>query len=207
MNLRAVKARSDLPALLNELDLTGYGVEVGVFTGFYARMILATWTGEKLYLVDPWHDQRDYKDAARCNEWTGNGRLRDTLERLKSFEGRFEIIRKHSPEAADEFEDDSLDFVYVDGNHSYQGAKADIRGWWRKVAPGGLLMGHDYFDAIPHPSDTTYTAYGYLKETPANPETLTTYGVRAAVDEFVKEHGVKLVVTTVEDPPSWYFRK
>ena len=42
------------------------------------------------------------------------------------------------------FEDGELDFVFIDGEHSYEAAKADIKAWWPKVRSGGLFVGHDY---------------------------------------------------------------
>ena len=42
------------------------------------------------------------------------------------------------------FLDGELDFVFIDGEHSYEAARLDIEAWWPKVRSGGLLMGHDY---------------------------------------------------------------
>lgn len=53
-------------------------------------------------------------------------------------------IRMPSPKAADEFEDDSLDFVFIDANHDYEPVKADIAAWKPKIRKGGVLAGHDY---------------------------------------------------------------
>ena len=36
----------------------------------------------------------------------------------------------------------SLDLVYVDGDHSYQGAASDIAAWWPNIRPGGVMAGH-----------------------------------------------------------------
>ena len=42
------------------------------------------------------------------------------------------------------FEAGELDFVFIDGEHGYEAAKADVEAWWPKVRSGGLLVGHDY---------------------------------------------------------------
>jgi hypothetical protein len=42
------------------------------------------------------------------------------------------------------FPDNSLDFVYIDGNHDFLNIIQDIDGWKKKVRPGGILSGHDY---------------------------------------------------------------
>jgi predicted O-methyltransferase YrrM len=47
-------------------------------------------------------------------------------------------------EAAKQVEDGSLDFVFIDADHSYEGVKADIEAWDPKVREGGYVIGHDY---------------------------------------------------------------
>ena len=56
-------------------------------------------------------------------------------------------IRKHkslSLDVAPTVADGSLDFVYIDGDHSYEMALADMRAWWPKVKAGAFLGGHDW---------------------------------------------------------------
>ena len=54
------------------------------------------------------------------------------------------IIRKHSVVAAADVTDGSLDFVFIDADHTYPAVVADIAAWWPKVKPGGWIGGHDY---------------------------------------------------------------
>lgn len=54
-----------------------------------------------------------------------------------------------SPAVADEFQDGSLDLVYLDADHSYAAVKADIAAWFPKVKPGGIFAGHDFSDSYP----------------------------------------------------------
>ena len=75
---------------------------------------------------------------------------------------------------SDMFNDDSLDFVFVDGDHSYEGCKADIEAWWPKLKKGGIMSGDDY--------GHTYN--------PAEGK----YGVVEAVEEFAKENNLKCTV-------------
>ena len=49
------------------------------------------------------------------------------------------------PEAFDAMPDVSLDFVYIDGDHSFDHAMLDLILWSRKVRPGGIVAGHDYY--------------------------------------------------------------
>lgn len=54
-------------------------------------------------------------------------------------------IRKSSVEAAKDFPDESLDAVYIDGAHEEEFVREDIRTWRRKLKPGGILSGHDFW--------------------------------------------------------------
>lgn len=44
------------------------------------------------------------------------------------------------------FEDKTIDFVWIDGDHSLEGVRADIAAWLPKVKAGGVIAGHDYYD-------------------------------------------------------------
>jgi predicted O-methyltransferase YrrM len=56
------------------------------------------------------------------------------------------LIRKTSIEAVQQFEDESLDFIYIDGNHKLQYAVQDIMEWYPKIRKGGVMSGHDYIN-------------------------------------------------------------
>jgi hypothetical protein len=53
------------------------------------------------------------------------------------------IIHADSIEASKQFEDKSLDFVFIDGSHLYEAIRADIDAWLPKVKIGGYIGGHD----------------------------------------------------------------
>ncbi|MDA7543909.1 class I SAM-dependent methyltransferase [Acidimicrobiia bacterium] len=59
-------------------------------------------------------------------------------------DARFEIIRKKSNLAHLDFENNSIDAIYIDGNHSYEAVMQDIKYWSPKVKRGGLIIGDDY---------------------------------------------------------------
>jgi predicted O-methyltransferase YrrM len=56
----------------------------------------------------------------------------------------FKIIRKPSLDAVDDFADGSLDWVHIDGDHTFDAAVQDIIRWAPKVREGGLVLVHDY---------------------------------------------------------------
>ena len=61
--------------------------------------------------------------------------------------GLLECVTAHralSVEAAKEFADESLDFIYIDATHTFEAVSQDLLAWWPKLKPGGLMAGHDY---------------------------------------------------------------
>lgn len=124
--------------LRNEKALMG--VEVGVWRGYHARLMLQVLDIKKLYLIDPWIDYSGYK---------GDDSFKYAKRFLKDYSDIVEWVRDTSEEASKLFEGGSLDFVYIDGNHNYEFIKKDIELWTPKVKNGGVVSGHDYDGAFP----------------------------------------------------------
>ena len=64
-------------------------------------------------------------------------------------------IRKLSMAAVNDFEDESLDAIYIDGNHRYDSVCNDINKWMPKLKNGGIISGHDYYGNIKLAVDNT----------------------------------------------------
>ena len=187
-----IQRREFLPHLLNQLGLVGVGAEIGVKEGKFSERILRHWQGNVLYSIDPWREfpSAEYVDVSNVSQSQQDGLYKKTIRRLMPFERRSIIWRMTSREAAELLPESGLDFCYIDADHSYQGVRDDIRMWYPKVRPGGILAGHDYI------SDGTYE-FGV-------------FGVQKAVNEFVESASLDLLVTNepVGGFPSWIvFRK
>jgi hypothetical protein len=139
-----IQNRDQIGELLKFHNLTGKGVEVGTWKGDFANVILNSWSGT-LYMIDPWRGLgSEYDDVSNMvNEVNANA-YHDTMISIKGFEDRAFMLRGLSSELIDLFQDESLDFVYIDANHAYDFVVEDINLWYPKVKKGGLVMGHDY---------------------------------------------------------------
>lgn len=62
---------------------------------------------------------------------------------------RVVVILAKSTRAADLFDPETVDFCFIDADHSYESVLADIGAWWPKIKPGGQLAGHDYRQSAP----------------------------------------------------------
>ncbi len=132
-------SRDDLPEFFVEMGFKT-GAEVGVYKGDFTKQFAKA--GLKVYAIDPW---RNYKDFYHSQ---GQKRLDFLYEHTKRSLAEYpnvEIIRKTSMEAVEDFEDASLDFVYIDANHEFRYIAEDISEWAKKVKKGGIVSGHDYF--------------------------------------------------------------
>jgi predicted O-methyltransferase YrrM len=56
-----------------------------------------------------------------------------------------ELLRMRFEEAVSRFDDDSIELLHIDGFHTYDAVKGDFETWYRKVAPGGIVLFHDVF--------------------------------------------------------------
>ena len=186
-NCLPLRTRNHLPILLRVLGLNGEGVEIGVLTGYFSDVLLMYSSLRCLHSVDPWREFGDtvYHDIANTAQAEHDKKYAETRERLKKYGSRSDILRMTSAEATKKIPDASLDFVFIDANHSYEACKEDIELWWPKMKSGGIFAGHDYVDG----------------EFPSG-----TFGVRRAVDEFAAAHGVHALAIP-DNWPSWYFQK
>lgn len=117
------------------------GAELGVWYGNHAEKLLEI-TGGTLYGIDPYEEkiQTSIKDIDQI-EW--NEMYKYVMKRLSCFGDRYIHIRKNSQVSLSDVPD-GLDYVYIDGDHSYEGVMRDIKLWYPKVREGGLIGGDDY---------------------------------------------------------------
>lgn len=176
--------RNVLGFILNEKNLLGSGVELGVQEGEFSEIILQTWQGKKLYLIDCWeHQQTGYIDVANVTDNIHEQYYQTTVNRTNPHKDRIEIIKKYSSDAINDFENESLDFVYIDANHKYEAVLQDINLWYPKIKKCGLLAGHDCIDDV--------SVWGM-------------FGVYSAVNEFCKNNSLSY---TTGPCKSWYIWK
>ena len=166
--------RRSLPRMLRDMRCRS-GVEVGTHRGESAEFWLKNSPQLHLTCIDPYiaynarHSQ-DEQDAVYA----------EALERLKPYNA--EIIRETSLDAVDSFEDKSLDFVYIDGDHEFDPVMQDLICWAQKVRGGGVVMLHDYC-------------------------VMWRGGVMAAVDAYTKSHRVDPWYVTRDKNPTAFWER
>ncbi len=123
------------------------GVEIGVERGNSAFHFLSNCNIELLYLIDPYESYIDSDTNHVCDEFCQKQNKETCLNLLKNFTN-FKLIEKKSDDAVNQFDDNSLDFIFIDGLHSYEQCLKDIKNYYPKLKQGGLFSGHDFSYAI-----------------------------------------------------------
>ena len=139
ISLRGFSRWRELASLFAELEYK-VGAEIGVEQGVYSEAMSQHNPGVKIYCIDPWITYTRYADYV--DQYKLDKRREEALIRLSKY--NCEIIRETSMEAVKKFEPESLDFVFIDGNHEFEFVVNDIIYWSRIVRPGGIVSGHDY---------------------------------------------------------------
>jgi hypothetical protein len=164
-------------SVVNELN-EGLIVEVGSWLGkSSAFMAVEIYNSKKpiaFHCVDHWNGSEEHqnRDIVKDNQ------LYETfLKNMKPVKDIVIPIRKTSLEASKDYNDASINFVFIDASHDYENVKSDLDAWYPKIKPGCLFGGHDYGP--------------------------THHEVRKAVDEFCLKNSYQ--VTSKDD--CWIIRK
>lgn len=129
--------------LIEDVGLEGKDVcEVGCFLGVSTETFLQ-FSPRRVYAVDAWGLKNDYNDIKYLPH-LNFGDIEARFREMASGYANIEIIKDLSVAASQRFGDSTLDFVYIDAEHSYDGLRADIQAWLPKIRKGGFLGGHDY---------------------------------------------------------------
>lgn len=174
--------------LLHLLPKGGEGAEIGVAKGEFSQSLLEIVQPRKLHLIDPWEHQlrEDYaKDGNNVADEDQEQRYRDVSARFapQIASGQVVLHRAYSQDVVDQFADGQLDWIYIDGLHSYEGCRSDLQLYKNKVKREGLILGHDY------------TNHEIAKQMD--------FGVVEAVNEFVLDEKLAFIALTQEVYPTY----
>jgi len=134
--------RDDLAVFFREAGFR-VGVELGVEQGLFTEVLAKSNPEAKIYAIDAWEAYRGYRDHVSQSKLSdfyleANRRVRDL---------NVELVVAFSMDALEQFDDESLDFVYIDANHELPYVIRDIIEWSKKVRKGGVVSGHDYYES------------------------------------------------------------
>lgn len=161
------------------------GIEIGVYKGRFTQAIAKRAPEMEILGVDAWTSSEDYLDYPQGH--LENEAEKEAYERTAQWPN-IKLVKGWSADVAKTVPNDSVDFIYIDANHSYAHCVQDISLWAPKVRPGGIVMGHDYFDV---------KAHSRLKHLD--------FGVIEAVDGWVKNKKIAHLFLLTKNWPSWFY--
>ena len=113
-------------------------VEVGCHRGVSTELFAQCCA--KVYAIDPWDLATTYTESSFS--LTQSAAHTEFMSRLKDYDN-VETIKDFSENASGRFDDESIDMVYIDGDHSFEACTIDLQSWIPKVKKGGIVSGHD----------------------------------------------------------------
>ena len=121
------------------------GAELGVSSGETFFNLLSANPNLFLYGIDTWSLQKDNKieDYDIDEKITLEQRREAVFSQIPFHGNRCKIYEERTDKAHKHFENDSLDFIFIDADHSYKSVKKDIKLWTPKVKTTGMIFGHD----------------------------------------------------------------
>jgi hypothetical protein len=128
----------------------GVCVEIGVWRGDFSRQILDVVNPLHLALIDPWQHFEDDDKTDAFSGRTQEQRFEDIYEEVcaefsdEVENGQVSIMRELSGTAIEQFKDQTIDFAYIDGDHSYEGVCADLAVLFPKMKNDGIIAFDDY---------------------------------------------------------------
>lgn len=210
-----IPCRDDLAIVAEEFfSQTGNAAEIGVYQGDFSKKNVGKWSGQ-YYMIDAWQFRKvdaenglmdkNYQDSA-TNDQNMQVAKENALQHAGVNKARIHVIRSLSVPAAALFPDKHFDWLYLDAMHDYENVLNDLKAWWPKLRPGGLMSGDDYGDSVDTPLMTSQRFAAKFSENAYR----NGWGVQRAVLEFANLNGLTLHVTWANDcyrEPAWYLVK
>jgi hypothetical protein len=123
--------------------------EIGVYRGrFAAEMLAACSSIQRYYMVDPWRHLDNWNKPANTDDARFAAYLAETKANTEFAADKCIILRGTTTEVLDQISDGSLDFVYIDGDHTLHGISIDLIRAYSKVRPGGWIGGDDFTHTV-----------------------------------------------------------
>lgn len=145
-NKRRAEARRKL---LARLPRNAIGAEIGVWKGEFSRQLVAETQPRELHLIDPWKFRGEFPNrlygGSGAQSQADMDRIHEGVKQHFNGSSNVVIHRGNSGEVLERIEDGYFDWIYIDGDHSYEGVTTDLEVGLRKVRKGGILAGDDLY--------------------------------------------------------------
>lgn len=124
-------------------------VEIGSFKGqsssFMGVEIINSGKKIKFDAVDTWQGSKEHQAGGDCEDpnVVAGTLFEEFTKNTEPVKSVINPVRMPSTEAASLYEDKSISFIMIDGDHTYDGVVADVLSFYPKMKPGGFMTGDD----------------------------------------------------------------
>ena len=120
-------------------------VEVGVWKGDFAKEVLEQCEFiERYYMIDPWATLPDWNKPFNVDTQVFDDVYAEAMNKTAFASEKVIILRGRTKEVIDDIPDESLDFAYIDGDHTLRGITIDLIKLFPKMKKNGLIAGDDF---------------------------------------------------------------
>jgi hypothetical protein len=129
-------------------------LEIGVFRGDFSKAILSeAHRLTRYYMIDPWRKLERWNKPTNVSDSDFEKYHREALEKTQFAQDIRRVLRGTTAEVIDQIEEESVDFAYIDGDHTLKGITVDLQLVYPRIKDGGWIAGDDFGCSIwQHPS-------------------------------------------------------
>jgi hypothetical protein len=136
------------PRFVNDTGATAVA-EIGVYRGEFAARLLAECDHiTSYYMIDPWRHLADWNKPANKPDDVFERYFRESMQKTSAWADKRIVLRGTTTDVIDHVPDGTLDFVYVDGDHTLRGITIDLVKVFPKVRASGWIGGDDFSPSI-----------------------------------------------------------
>ncbi len=124
-------------------------LEIGVLNGDFAiKLLTECELIRKYYMIDPWQKLDNWNKPCNVSNENFEKIYNEILLQTNFAKEKRVILRGRTAEMIHRIKDNSLDFIYIDGDHTLRGISIDLINAWNKIKQGGLIGGDDFSETI-----------------------------------------------------------
>ena len=120
-------------------------LEVGVWKGDFAKHLLQQCEFiKRYYMIDPWANLPDWNKPANVPPEMFDQVYEEAMQKTEFASAKRIVLRGRTKEVIHAIPDNSLDFAYIDGDHTLRGITVDLIKLLPKIKESGCLGGDDF---------------------------------------------------------------
>lgn len=140
-------SRFDLWKLILDFQQVRTMLEVGVWKGDFAEQMLHSCGAiERYYMIDPWANLPDWNKPYNVAPEMFDEIYQEAMRKTGFASKKVVALRGRTKEVIDAIPDNSLDFAYIDGDHTLRGITLDLMKVLPKMKEGGIIGGDDFIN-------------------------------------------------------------